>query len=244
MAYLTHYTQAPFTGSRQRYIARLYATQTDANTAADGDRKVTAYDGSVSNDAEIGALITILNPGKGNVSKVLTLTADRQRKLIVEESAEWADDLCELLSPTLYIRAGAQNAEAVARYAETRARIISAPAVMQAAARAGWTPTVMRGLLNAQKQLQPPDPRQVRRFFRQHNYSASHPPGSWTAAIHTTGGSQQIHAIFPASSSARDTDTWDPLADAQTPTIWNTTTGGRLVVPMSKQADPTDFSTV
>lgn len=244
MAFVTYYTEAPFTGSRQRYVAMLYATQARATAAAAGDPKVTVYTGSVSNDAEVGALVTISNPGRGKVGKGLVLTDAWQRQLLVKESAAWADDLCELLSPTLYIRAGTQNTEALGRYAETRVRIISAPAVMQAAARAGWTPAVMRGLLNAQKQLQPRDRRQVRRFFRQHNYSSTHSPGSWSAAVHTTSLSQRIHAVFPASSSARATDTWDPLADAQTPTIWNTTSGGRLVVPMDKQADPTDFSEV
>ena len=239
MAFVVYSTDAPYAGSSARLIVAVEPTGAKAATTAAGNAAWTADATKHDDTVNVGDWWT----GAGQHSTNAPDTDANRRKDIVEASVAWAAALCDLLSPGLYIRAGTPNAEARARYYETRIRIISAPAVIQAAAQASWTPTVLRALYHAQTQLMPFDAREVRRWFRVHSYSSTRAAGTWSAAIHPTSG-QTIAPLFPPNNTAKEDDTWDPVSDAQTPTAWSAASGGRLAVTMSRQADPYDFSDV
>ena len=239
MAFVVYSTDAPYTGSTARLIVAIEPTSAKAQTTAAGNAAWTADNTVHADTVSVGDWWT----GAGTHAENAPDTDANRRKDIVADSVAWAADLCDMLSPGLYIRTGVENAEARARYNETRVRIISAPAVIQAAAMAAWTPGVLRALLHAQQQLMPANPHEVRRWFHAHNYSSTRAAGTWSAAIHPASG-QTIAPLFAPNNTAKESDIWDPVSDAQTPTPWNTTTGGRLAVTMSRQADPHEFSDV
>ena len=241
MAYVVYDETAPYSGSAARRIVAVEPTAAKARATAATDPKWTADGAKHDDTVGVGDWWT----GAGRHAEFAPDADANRRKDVVEASCRYADAFCDLLNPGIYLGDGsAENAAYKRRYRETRLRAISAAAVLQAAARAAWTPHLIGVLYDAQRALMPLDPEFVRRWLRQHSTSAANPPaaGTWTAAFAVTGG--QVVAQFPPNNTAKDGDVWPWDYDLTTPTPWAAASGGRLRVTFAPTADPLDFLSV
>lgn len=83
MAYVTYYSAAPAwvpAADRRRLVARVHATQGEANTYAAATAGVTAYVGAVSDDVDIGWWLTASGAGAGTVAAVAPVLGDVVRR--------------------------------------------------------------------------------------------------------------------------------------------------------------------
>lgn len=92
--YVTYWTASPPglpAASRQRRVARIYATQAEADTRGTAQADETAYQGAVSDDADVGWWLTASGAGAGTVSATpAALPADTRRKRAAAEQVHAA----------------------------------------------------------------------------------------------------------------------------------------------------------
>lgn len=217
-----------------RIVIYAVGTQAAADALAADRAELTAHVGDVGS-AERGYFLSPV----GVVSAAPPETDAQRRAALLADAIAHADDCCDLALPSWYLRASAQDAEAHARYGQTRCWIICAVAVIRAAVDAAWTVEQIEGLRAAQRALMPADPRAIRRWYREHHSAAGQ---GWTSACaDLPGQAGTVRGHFLAGPASRASDPPEFGADFRTPTAWDGT-GGRLDVTLQRNAAPGDFA--
>ena len=220
-----------------RVAVGLYQTHAEAVTAASADTGLTAVNRDV--EAYIGWYV----PESGNPTEASPETDAQMRSRILAEAAEYADDLCDMVQPSWYIRTDTQNDESKARYEQTRCWIICAVAAIRGAAQASWTKAQMEGLRAAQRALMPHDPAMIRRWYAKH---VTGPSPGWTGActpITGSGDSAIVRAHFNAGPDSRITNAPVFLSDNSNPPVWDGS-NGRPNVTLHRNSQPSDYRNV
>lgn len=217
-----------------RIVVFSVATQAAANALAADRADLTAHAGDVG-AAEIGDYLS----QAGVVSAHAPQTDADRRAAILADAIRWADDCCDLALPSWYLRATAENAEARARYSQTRCWLVCAVAVIRAAVDAAWTVEQVEGLRAAQRALMPRDPGSIRRWYAEHHSAAGQ---GWTSACADLPGQPgTVRGHFLAGPATRAAAPPAFGDDFRTQTAWDGT-GGRLDVTLGRNAAPGDFA--
>lgn len=213
--------------------ARIRIGGRDFTLAADR-AELTAHVGDVGS-AERGYFLS----AGGVVSATPPVTDAQRRAAILADAIAHADDCVDFVLPSWYLRASTPDAEARARYEQTRCWIVCCCAVLRAAADAAWTVEQMEGLLAAERALMPRDPQSIRRWYQEHHSAAGQ---GWTnACADIVGQPGYVRAHFLAGPTTRASAPPEFGADFRTPTAWDGT-GGRLDVTLQRNAAPGDFA--
>ena len=231
----------PVIETSSRVICFLLPTYAAAQTTAALDAaKFTAVNRNLPAEVENG---WHLPTGSGAATAGLPLTDAQLRAAILSDVCAYAERVLDLMNPAWYIRAldiaADDDYETDAnkqRWRRTWLRVLSAPACVQAAARAAWSLDRMRGLAAAQAGLMPLDAALLGAFFRGHDG-----PG-WTTAF---GAAKPARAVFSGNSDSRDTE--PPLANSDTaaPLAWVGGADAKTIsVTFDKAATPQNFNSV
>ena len=220
-----------------RVIIVKAKTQAAADAAAAGDAALTAPPGD-RGSFRVGQYL----PAAGAAADAVPRTAAQEAADLLRACADHADAACDLILPSWYLRAGMADAEATARYEQTRCWVICAVACIQAAARAPWTTAQLRGLRAAQLALMPLNAATIRRWYSAHTTGAGQ---GWTSACEPDQGSDPptVTGHFFATSASRADAPPAFGDDFAVPRIWDGS-GGTIAVTLQRNAAPQDFAAV
>ena len=218
-----------------RVIIVKARTQADADAVAAGNSELTAPPGD-RGAFRVGQYL----PAAGAAVDEVPRTAAQEAADILRAVCDHGDAACDMILPSWYLRAGVADAQATARYEQTRCWVICAVACIQAAAQAPWTTAQLRGLRAAQRSLMPLDPAAIRRWYSEHTTGANL---GWTSACAPIGDPPEVIGHFFATITTEESSPPAFLSDIAAPRTWNGI-GGTLPVRLMRNAAPQDFSTV
>ena len=227
------------TNDSNRVVVAAYETQAEATARASSDTAL--IDGG--RGAVAGVEVGMHLPASGAPTLVLPETDEAARLRLLGDACDWADDVVDMVLPSWYLRAGASNAEATARYEQCRCWAICAVAAIRGAAMASWTPAQIEGLLAAQRALMPRDPALIRRWYAEHVTGSA--PG-WTAAcapVSGTGSSARVRAHFNAGPTTTAATAPAFGSDYSGPPAWDGSSG-RPNVTLYRNSAPDDYRTL
>ena len=217
-----------------RIIIVKARTQAAADAVAAGNSELTAPAGDRGRFT-VGQYL----PAAGGAQDEAPRTAAEEAADLLRAAAGHADAACDLILPSWYLRAGVADAQATARYEQTRCWVICAVACIQAAAQALWTTAQLRGLRAAQRSLMPLNADAIRRWYSEHTTGAGL---GWTSACAPIGDPPEVIGHFFATNTTEESSPPEFLSDIAVPRTWDGS-GGTLSVRLMRNAAPQDFAT-